>query len=63
MVCSRGPQSFSLNRKIKIKSKVPVLKVVSDILMKKMDIRQDGQAAIECFVRSSQTLGALRLSP
>jgi hypothetical protein len=62
MVCSRGPQSFSLNRKIKIKSKVPVLKVVSDILMKKMDIRQDGQAAIECLSEVVRLLEALRLS-
>jgi hypothetical protein len=71
MVCSRGPQSFSLNRmikifnlyrKIKIKSKVPVFKVVHDMLTKKwIFVKKDKQLSASSKV--VRLLEALRLPP
>jgi hypothetical protein len=61
MVCLRGSRSFILNRKIKNKSQAPTFKVVHDMLMKKMDIHQEGQT-IECLVRGGQTLGGFEVT-
>jgi hypothetical protein len=62
MVCSRGPRSFSLNRKIKIKSKVSLFKVVRDMLMKKwIFIKKDKQLSASSQV--VRLFEALRLRP